>query len=193
MTGSAATHCAPHATAERPATLVWIDSSEAIVVRWDGHDAVVTRIESDVPAHRRATGHVSHNPNLGHGGGRPQSAGEPNRLEHLARFVDAAAEHIPSEDDLLLIGPGRVHEHLGRHVREADARRRAVRRVDCERAGRMTRRQLVARLRRAVGNEPRRHTVGAYRWSSPGSPATSGRPEPVPHRVTEKHEPHRRG
>jgi hypothetical protein len=62
-------------------TLVWIDAREAVVVRWVAGTSVVERIESDVPAHHRATGHVRHDPNVRHGGGGvSQTAGEPHRL-----------------------------------------------------------------------------------------------------------------
>jgi hypothetical protein len=42
----------------RPSTLVWIDSREAIIVRWLDGTARLERLESEVPAHHRATGHV---------------------------------------------------------------------------------------------------------------------------------------
>jgi hypothetical protein len=50
----------------------------------------------------------------------------------------------------------------------------------------MTDRQLVARLRRFAGVEPRRHTVGAYRWSEPLAHRPSGRTYLLPRRVADK-------
>jgi hypothetical protein len=50
----------------------------------------------------------------------------------------------------------------------------------------MTRRQLIARHRRAVGEEPRRRTVGAYRWSVPPAIEASGKHVAGPCRVTAK-------
>jgi hypothetical protein len=101
--------------APRALTLVWIDAREGIVVRWIQKAPVLERIESDVPAHHRSTGHVRHDPNVRHGGGGiPQTAGEPHRLEHLARFLDAVADVLPDEDDLMILGPGTVREHLAR-------------------------------------------------------------------------------
>ena len=50
----------------------------------------------------------------------------------------------------------------------------------------MTRAQLVARVRLAMGEEPRRHTVGAYRWSPPAGVAAEGAPTVGPWRVAQK-------
>lgn len=142
-------------------TLVWIDSREAVIVRWQDDQAQVERVGSDVPAHHRATGHVRHDPSIRHGGGGgSQTAGEPNRLEHLARFVGQVAQRLPADEDLLILGPGTVREHLERSVRDADAHQRRSRVITCAASRRLTDGQLVARLRRFDGVEPRRRTVG---------------------------------
>lgn len=158
------------------ATLVWIDAREAIVVRRVDGTSRFDHIQSDVPAHHRSTGHVRHDPGVRHGGGGPpQTAGDPHRLEHLARFVDAVAARLPPDNDLLLIGPGTVHEQLARQLAEVDARHHVARGIRSEAAPPMSRRQLAARLRRATGDEPRRRTVGAYRWTSPSTTGPSGK------------------
>ena len=168
-------------------TLVWIDSREAIVARPDDGSPRIERIESEIPAHHRATGHVRHDPRFRHGGGGvPQTAGEPHRLEHLERFLDQVALRLPAEDDLVLIGPGTVREHLERRVRETDEHQRRSRRVATEASARLTDRQLVARLRRLVGAQPRRSTVGAYRWSETPAERPSGALGMFPRRVVEK-------
>jgi hypothetical protein len=149
-----------------PTTLVWVDSREAILVRWIDDRPAVERIESEVPAHHRSTGHVRYGPFDRHGGTGPRtSTAESHRLEHLARFVDEIAGRIPREDDLVLLGPGTVRDHLALRIRQLDTRHRVRRNIRCEAARRLTIRQLVARLRIAMGDEPRRRTVGAYRWS----------------------------
>jgi hypothetical protein len=178
----------PIATKVATQTLVWIDAREAVIVRRQDGEIVVERLESDVPAHRRSTGHVRHDPGLRHGGGgsSPQSAGEPRRLEHLARFLRIVADRLPVNDDITILGPGTVPEHL-EHDLCADDRHHLRRRVvRSERSGRMTDRQLAARLDREVGIERRRRTVGAYRWSGRSRTAPSGRREQGPTRVTEK-------
>ena len=171
----------------RPSTLVWIDAREAIIVGWKGDWARLERVESDVPAHHRATGHVRHDPGIRHGGGAsPQDAGEPRRLEHLERFVEDIADRLAPDDDLLIIGSGTVHERLDRHVRESDAHHGRHRTIVCEASRARTERQLIARLRAFAGVESRRHTVGAYRWSEPPAHLRSGQAQPAPRRVVEK-------
>ncbi len=91
-----------------PGSLVWIDAREAILVRWPEDQAQLERVESEVPARRRATGHVRHDPLIRHGGGGlPQDAGEPRRLEYLQRFLEQVADLLPSHQDVLILGRAR--------------------------------------------------------------------------------------
>jgi len=170
----------------RSSSLVWIDAREAVIVRMQGDRARIERVESEVPAHHRATGHVRHEPTVRHGGGGPQTAGEAHRLEHLRQFVADIANRLPSGDPLLILGPGTVHERLAQHLSESDARHGRDRDIVCEPSLPLTDRQLVARGRRFAGVEPRRRTVGAYRWSAPQTHDRSGRTELPPRRVVDK-------
>lgn len=124
------------------------------------------------PGHHRATRH-----------GPP---GELHRLEHLERFVVDVAERVPPEDDLVILGPGMVRERLEREVLDGDARHGRTRTVTCEASLPMTDRQLVARLRHLVGSDPRRRTVGAYRWSEAPAHQPSGRLVGLPRRKVQK-------
>jgi hypothetical protein len=128
-------------------TLAWIDSRQAYVVRWREGEARVAHLESDVPAHRTETGFT------------PQDAIEGHRLEHLARFVAQVAAQLPAADDLLLIGPGTVREHLANEVAQKDAQHHHQRRVACRAAGPLTVPQLIATLRHEIGDEPPRKPV----------------------------------
>ena len=137
------------ANAHRASTLVWIDAREAVIIRMQGDRARIERVESEVPAHHRATGHVRHDPAIRHGGGGPQSAGEPHRIEHLNRFVGDIANRLAADDDLLVLGPGTVHERLARHLSERDGHHGRHRVIDCQASPRLTDRQLISRLRRS--------------------------------------------
>jgi hypothetical protein len=171
----------------RPVALVWIDSAEAVIVRWHGDRARLEHVESEVPAHHRATGHVRHDPAVRHGGGgSPQDAGEPHRLEHLQRFVVDIANRLAPADDLLILGAGTVHERLARQLSESDERRGRHRDIACEASRPLTDRQLIARLRRFGGVEPRKRSVGAYRWSLPSTHRPSGQAHHPPRRVVNK-------
>lgn len=141
----------------RSGALVWIDAREAVIVRWAEGASSVERVESDVPAHRRSTGHVRHDPLVRHGGGgAPQSAGDPHRLEHLDRFVEEVAARLARDEDVLLLGPGTVHERLEARLRDLDASERRSRLVAARHATPLTERQLVAELREHLGAGARR-------------------------------------
>jgi hypothetical protein len=170
----------------RSSTIVWIDARQAVIVNWDDTEAHLERIESDVPAHHRATGHVRHDATVRPGGGAPRSAGEPRRLEHLAQFVDDVASRLPDVDDLLILGPGIVPERLEREVAERDRRHGHDRTVTVEASPPLTDRQLIARLRHLTGVDAPRQTLGAYRWSEPLPRRGSGQTVLEPRRVTAK-------
>lgn len=174
----------------RATTLVWIDAREAIIVRMENGRARVERVVSEVPSHHRATGHVRHDPSVRHGGGGPQAAGDAHRIEHLNRFVGDIADRLAAANALLVLGPGTVHERLARLLSESDGPHGRHRVIDCEASPRLTDRQLIARLRRFSGDEPRRHSVGAYRWSEVPGHRPSGH-VPLPRRVVPKPPPER--
>lgn len=171
---------------EPPCTLVWIDARRAVIARWRDGKAGIEHVESDVPAHHRATGHIRHDPAIRHGGGSSQAAGEPHRLEHLDRFVDRIAGRVAPDDHLLILGPGTVRHRLAQVVRASDERHARSRSVACEPAPRLTDRQLLARLRHLADADPRRRSVGAYRWTGPTVQHLPGESEPVPRRVVAK-------
>ncbi len=175
----------------RASTLVWIDAKGAVIVRLQGDRTRLDRMVSDVPPHRRETGHVRHDPEIRHGGGNPQTAGEPHRLEHLKRFVEEVADRLAPHDDVMILGPGTVHERLARHLATSDEHHGRHRLIACEVSARLTDGQLIARLRRFSGIEPRRRTVGAYRWSQLSAHLPSGSTDLTPRRVVAK--PHARG
>lgn len=175
------------ATLDRgPVTLVWIDSRDAVIARWQHGEVRLERMPSEVPPHHQVTGHVRHDPTVRHGGGKSQTAGEPHRLEHLRRFVSQVADRVEPADDLLVLGPGTVHERLARTIADRDAHHHRRRDVACETSPPITNRQLVARLHAFAGVEPRRHTVGAYRWDEEPTHRPSGKALRPPRRVVDK-------
>ena len=148
----------------RDGALVWIDAREPVIVRLRADRGRIERVTSEVPGHHRATGHVRHDPTVRHGGGgSPQSAGEPNRIEHLDRFVADIADRLAADDALLVLGPGTVHERLARQLTAGDRVHGRHREIACETSSPMTDRQLIARLRGHAGVAARRRSVGPYR------------------------------
>ena len=131
----------PHATG------VWMSADFASVLRWSGDAAVTHRIESSVPGRHRSTG-------------RPPTeyhpAGEGHRDEHMRTFFVDVAQVLSDADDLLLIGDGEVVEHFAEQVRADDQSHGRARRVEVEKGGPLTARQLVARTRSFAGSPAKR-------------------------------------
>ncbi len=173
---TAAGELSPRAAADRVAdcTLVWIDAREAVIGHWHAGEVRLERLRSDVPSHHRSTGHVRHDPAVRHGGGAAQDAGEANRLEHLARFIDLVATHVPPDGELLILGPGTVRDRLGHRMRETERHGAGAREITVQTAGRLTEPQLTARLRNLAGVQPRRRTIGAHSWTETPSRRASG-------------------
>jgi hypothetical protein len=143
------------ANAARDRIVVWIDSREARIVRRRGGVVEIERLASDVPPHSGAAGHVRHDAQMRHGGaGDAQSAAERRRNEYLEAYLAAVELRLPDDADVEILGPGTVHERLARQLREADARHRRARAVLSVRSGRLTDRQLAARLRQLTVEGP---------------------------------------
>ena len=135
-------------------------------------------LASDVPPRHRAMGHTRRDPAIRHGGGAAQDAAEANRLEHLARFIDVVATHVPPDGDVLILGPATVRDRLGHRLRETERHGGEGREIEVETAGRLTEPQLVARLRHFAGADPRRRTPGDRRTPVPAAPGATGGARP---------------
>jgi stalled ribosome rescue protein Dom34 len=138
---------------ERPRALVWVDTREAIIVRWEEERAKIDRVTSEIPDQHRSMGHIRHDPAVRHGGGRAQEAEAARRLEYLHRFLKEVVHRVPPATDLIVLGPGTVHEHLIKVIRAADVEHHDERDVVGRRSSRLTDRQLVAALREVEGEE----------------------------------------
>ena len=141
---------------ERPRALVWIDTREAIIVRWEEEQARIDRVTSEVPDQHRSMGHIRHDPAVRHGGGRAQEAEAARRQEYLHRFLKDVVHRVPPATDLTVLGPGTVHEHLIKVIRAADLEHHDVREVVGRRSSRLTVASFVAVLRELEGDEPLR-------------------------------------
>ncbi len=148
---------------ENLVTLVWIDTDEALIVRWDGA-AKIDRVVSEVPARHRATGHVRHDPEVRHGGGQPsEDRVERDRQDRLNRFIERVAEQVPSGDAVRIVGPGVVRRRLDRRLRAEDRRLKRTRAVEARASAPLTEQQLVADVRELAGvpapRRPSRETL----------------------------------
>jgi hypothetical protein len=137
--------------------LVWVDSRGATIVRGGTSGPVLEHIESDVPAHRRATGNVRVDPAIRHGGGGDvTNQVERHRLEHRRAFLAEVAARIAPGDDVVVLGPGPVRGHLATLLSEEPRRVASGAAVVEAPAGRRSARQLVARYLELAGSPPAR-------------------------------------
>ena len=68
----------------------------------------------------------------------------------LASATSVAA-HVPVADDLVILGPGTVHEQLARDIELTDKHARRTRLIACRTAAPLTEPQLIAELRSEIG------------------------------------------
>jgi hypothetical protein len=129
-------------------TGVRISANSATVLRWSPELTVRHHIDSTVPGRHRSTGRP---PTEEHPGG------EGHRDEHMRTFLDQVAHALPAEDDLLLVGDGEVVEHFADRIRTDDANHGRERRIEVERIGPLTERQLLARIRSFAGSPAKRY------------------------------------
>jgi hypothetical protein len=140
-----------HAQAtEGATTLVWIDSEEAIIVRWADR-ATVERVRSELSTHRRPSGHGSVAP-AGRHGDSAADAQERARREELRLFVEEVATRVPTTDDVTVVGPGIVRGRLERVLRADDRHHSRHRLVHSAAAERLTEQELVAHVRALAGD-----------------------------------------
>ena len=140
-------------------TLVWIDSEEAIIVRWADR-ATVERVRSDVPGRHRSEGTGPVDPGIRRDGGSAD-AFERARREDLRRFVDEVASRVPDTDDVMVVGPGVLRGRLERVIRADDRHHNRHRLVHSAAAERLTEQELVARVRALAGDPAPRVTTGS--------------------------------
>jgi hypothetical protein len=145
---------------EGATTLVWIDSEEAIVVRWADR-ATVERIRSDVPGRHRSGGATRTDPAERYEYGGGADGLERTRREQLRHFVDGVAAQVPDADDVTVVGPGLVRERLERTLRAEDRHHGRHRHVHSAPSERLTEQELVARVRAIAGDAPPRGGTGA--------------------------------
>ncbi|HYO42417.1 MAG TPA: hypothetical protein VES19_04395 [Candidatus Limnocylindrales bacterium] len=142
---------------EGATTLVWIDSEEAIIVRWADR-AAVERVRSEVPGRHRSDGHSTLADAMRIDGGA-MDAHERARRDELRHFVDAVACRVPDTDDVMVVGPGVLRGRLERVIRADDRHHGRRRLVHSGAAERLTEQELVARVRAIAGEAPPRFGV----------------------------------
>jgi hypothetical protein len=164
---------APHVP-ERFA-LVWIDAEGARIYRWR-EKVTEARVSSEIPVHERSTYHVRHDPRVRRGGGG-SGADEAarHRTQHVRQFLTSVEAALLPDEALEVLGTGELGQRLASLVRRHDRAHHRDRPITIDHSMRMTRPELVARLKDRVGLAPVRGGVGAYRWTGDLPHERSGR------------------
>lgn len=123
-------------------------ADSATLLRWSAELTVRHRIESTVARRHRSTGRSPTEERQGD---------EGHRDEHMRTFFDQVARALPVEDDLLLVGDGEVVEHFADRVRTDDHDHGRERRIQIDKSGATTERQLLARIRTFAESPARRY------------------------------------
>ena len=76
----------------------------------------------------------------------------------MRTFFDHVAQALAVDDDLLLVGDGGVVEHFADHIRTDDENHGRKRRIEVEKSGSVTERQLLARIRTFPGSPAKRYS-----------------------------------
>jgi len=165
----------PEAQAPDRFALVWIDAEGARILRWR-EKVTEVRVPSEIPVHERSTYHVRHDPRVRHGGGgRGGDDAARHRTEHVRQFLSRVEDAILAEEALEVLGTGELCQRLASQIRRHDRTHHRDRTITVDHSMRLTRPQLVARLKERVGLESVRGGVGAYRWSGDLPHERSGR------------------
>lgn len=156
--------------------LVWMDTREAIITRWQGQPTV-ERLESSVPPMRKAVGSVRRGPARPSGGGRVPGHGTKARhLDLLRGYFADLADRMADLEVVEVAGRGMAYEQFADLLRRLASRRAMDVEVTTWRMSKPpTEPQLVARLREMVGEQLPRLTVGSRRSTDMEPTAPSGR------------------
>jgi hypothetical protein len=136
----------------RGTTLVWIDTDEAIIVRWADR-ATVERVLAEDGRGIAPTGGTAVLPRQA--GASPTGAREASaRRDGLRSFLARVAMHVPDQDDVHVVGPGNLRSRLERCLREQDRAHGRRRMLHTAAADRLSEWELVTRVRDLAGDRP---------------------------------------
>jgi len=95
-------------------------------------------------------------------------------------FFDQVAHALPGDDDLLLVGAGEVVEHFADHVRTDDENHGRKRRIEVEKSGSVTERQLLGRIRTSPEHPPSATCCASMRGYAVSTPRPEGTVRSLP-------------
>ena len=123
---------------------LWIDRKKAVIMVISGKNEKIVTLESEYKkSFRSATGKDDSNPN-GKENVTPDDIQERAYTEHLGNYYDKVISSLGKAESVYIFGPG---EPKGELVKRIRIRRFAGHVAGIEPAGKMTDRQIVAKVR----------------------------------------------
>ncbi len=124
--------------AEKKIVGIWVDHTNAWIVRYDKGVETILKIESQVDPRVKHTG-GSHEARVSH------HKIEGRRYEHAQKFYHEIISKIGAVDDFVLMGPGSAKTELKKNIARNKSLAEKLR--DTFAADHMTDRQIAARVR----------------------------------------------
>ena len=131
---------------------IWINHCQAIIVSLDDKRETITNITSDVKGHRQSSGGVIPSTPYGTQHAASESKVNRRRMQKLALFYSRVADAVKGAEVIFILGPGEAKIDLCKQLKTTKDCRRVLSIRD---ADKMTRRQLVAKVRKFFGAHPR--------------------------------------
>ena len=129
---------------ERTDVGLWVDHRKAVIVVVAGKKEVVIEIRSNIEKQLRLSGGPRFETEYGAQEAPPDDMQEAEFRGHLNIYFDKVISCVRDADSIMIFGPGEAKGELKRRL-EKD--RPDVRIAVVEKAGRMTDRQIVAKVR----------------------------------------------
>lgn len=144
---------------------VWVDHRRAVIVVFEKGPPRVLEVESTVEPRVRMTGGSRGREAYFHQGVAPEKHRDEKIRHQITAYLTRVIDQIGSADEMLIMGPGQARTELAGLAQERGLGGSTG--VLVEAADKMTRRQIVARVRAHFKPRRRRRPGAAWRIESP--------------------------
>ena len=128
---------------------IWIDHEKAFVVLIHGEKAALHRIESNVEGRIRLSGGSRSRTSYGPQDVASETKIDRRRKHHLQDYYQKVIHGLVDADKIMVLGPGEAKAELAKEIR--NSKELAAKIVSIERADKMTREQIIAKVKEFFG------------------------------------------
>jgi stalled ribosome rescue protein Dom34 len=123
---------------------LWIDHKKAVIVRLDDEGEEIQQVESGLEKHVRYRGATRPKTPYSSQYQHADDQLDNQFTQHLNKFYEKVISHLRGADAVLILGPGEAKAEFGKRLTHSRA---GVRIAATETAGKMTVRQIAAKVR----------------------------------------------